>query len=123
MIKIKNLDAWRQGGRPATLCGGALATAVLARSAESRPAAPAPPASLIKVLRPDYAGHTVGLVQVRAVTRPDGTPAATGSVACRSVYATQVTVTTAGRATGSDGIILRLARSGARWLVSAVLSL
>ena len=48
-------------------------------------------------------------------------PAATASAAYLSVYATRVTVTTAGRTTGSDGITLRLARSGGRWLVSAVL--
>jgi len=63
----------------------------------------------------------VSLVQVRAVTRPDGAPAPTASAAYLSVYATRVTVTTAGRTTGSDGITLRLARSGGRWLVSAVL--
>jgi hypothetical protein len=63
----------------------------------------------------------VSLVQVRAVTRPDGAPAPTASVAYLSVYATRVTVTMAGRTTGSDGITLRLARSGGRWLVSAVL--
>ena len=63
----------------------------------------------------------VSLVQVRAVTRPDGAPAPTASVAYLSVYATRVTVTTAGRTTGSDGITLRLTRSGGRWLVSAVL--
>jgi hypothetical protein len=63
----------------------------------------------------------VSLVQVRAVTRPDGAPAPTSSVAYLSVYATRVTVTTAGRTTGSDGITLQLARSGGRWLVSAVL--
>jgi len=63
----------------------------------------------------------VSLVQVRAVTRPDGAPAPTSSVAYLRVYATRVTVTTAGRTTGSDGITLRLTRSGRRWLVSAVL--
>jgi hypothetical protein len=63
----------------------------------------------------------VSLVQVRAVTRPDGAPAPTSSVAYLSVYATWVTVTRAGRTTGSGGITLRLARSGGRWLVSAVL--
>ena len=63
----------------------------------------------------------VSLVQVRAVTRPDGAPAPTSPVAYLSVYATRVTVTTAGRTTGSDGITLRLTRSGGRWLVSAVL--
>ena len=64
----------------------------------------------------------VSLVQVRAVTRPDGAPTATSSVAYLSVNATRgVTVTTAGRTTDSDGITLRLTRSGGRWLVSAVL--
>ena len=63
----------------------------------------------------------VSLVQVHAVTRPDGAPVPTASVAYLSVYATRVTVTTAGRTTGSDGITLRLTRSGRRWLVSAVL--
>jgi hypothetical protein len=67
------------------------------------------------------ASHLVSLVQVRAVTRPDGAPAATASAAYLSVYATRVTVTTAGRTKGSDGITLRLTRSGTRWLVSAVL--
>jgi len=187
MIKIKDF-----GTRLAALCGGILAAAALAagcaggqpaaRPAAPRPAAPAtapvPPASLVKVPRPDYASpasvaaafyvawagvdavhhgpdalaarcaplstpslerelaasqpataawqemrasRTVSLVQVRAVTRPDGAPAATGSAAYLSVYATRVTVTTAGRTTGSDGITLRLTRSGTRWLVSAVL--
>ena len=63
----------------------------------------------------------VSLVQVRAVTPPGGAPAPTASVAYLRVYATRVTVTTARRTTGSDGITLRLARSGGRWLVSAVL--
>jgi hypothetical protein len=67
------------------------------------------------------ASRLVSLVQVRAVTRPDGAPATTASAAYLSVYATRVTVTTDGRTTGSDGITLRLARSGGRWLVSAVL--
>ena len=68
-----------------------------------------------------HASRLVSLVQVRAVTRPDGAPAPTSSVAYLSVYATRVTVTRAGRTTGSDGITLRLTRSGTRWLVSAVL--
>jgi hypothetical protein len=63
----------------------------------------------------------VSLVQVHAVTRPDGAPVPSASVAYLSVYATRVTVTTAGRTTGGDGITLRLTRSGRRWLVSAVL--
>jgi hypothetical protein len=67
------------------------------------------------------ASHLVSLVQVRAVTRPDGAPGATASAAYLSVYATRATVTPAGRTTRSDGVTLRLTRSGARWLVSAVL--
>ena len=63
----------------------------------------------------------ISLVRVRAVTRPDGAPAPTPSVTYLRVYATRVTVTTGGRTTGSDGITLRLTRSGGRWLVSAVL--
>ena len=199
MIEIKDLaspcraTAWRRAGRPqggqlAPRCGGVLLAAALAawcaggRPAAARPAAPAaasvPPASLVKVPRPDYAdpasvasafytawagvdavhdrpdafaarcaplatavlerelaasqpataawqemraSRMVSLVQVRAVTRPDGAPAATASAAYLSVYANWVTVTTAGRTTGSDGITLRLTRSGTRRLVSAVL--
>ena len=63
----------------------------------------------------------VSLVQVRAVTRPDGAPTATSPVAYLSVYSTRVTVTTAGRTTDSDGITLQLTRSRGRWLVSALL--
>ena len=63
----------------------------------------------------------VSLVRVRAVTRPDGAPASTPSVAYLRVYATRVTVTTGERTTGSDGITHRLTCSGGRWLVSAVL--
>ena len=66
--------------------------------------------------------HLVSLVRVWAVIRPDGTPAPTGSVACLRVYATRVTVTTAGRATASDGTTLQLTRTGGRRLAVAVLS-
>jgi hypothetical protein len=45
----------------------------------------------------------------------------TVSVADLSVYAARVTVTGARRTPGGDGIKLRLARSGWRWLVSAIL--
>jgi hypothetical protein len=65
--------------------------------------------------------RVVSLVQVRAVTRPDGAPAPTALAAYLRVYATRVTVTASGRTTASDGVTLRLARSGGRWLVSAVL--
>ena len=91
-----------------------LATASLERElAASQPAT----AAWLEMRR----SRLVSLVQVRAVTRPDGAPAPTASAAYLSVYATRVTVTTAGRTTGSDGITLRLTRSGGRWLVSAVL--
>jgi hypothetical protein len=65
--------------------------------------------------------HLVSLVRVRAVAHPDGAPAPTGLVAYLRVYATRVTVTTAGRDTSSDGTTLQLTRTGGRWLVSAVL--
>jgi hypothetical protein len=67
------------------------------------------------------AARMVSLVQVRAVTRPDGAPAPTASTAYLRVYATRVTVTASGRMTASDGVTLRLARTGGRWLVNAVL--
>jgi hypothetical protein len=63
----------------------------------------------------------VSLVRVTAVTRPDGAPAPTPAAAYLRVYATRVTTTTSGRTTASDGVTLRLSRSGGRWLVSAVL--
>lgn len=63
----------------------------------------------------------VSLVRVRAVTRPDGAPAPDSFTVYLRVYATRVTTTTAGRTTVSDGVTLRLSRSGGRWLVSAVL--
>lgn len=63
----------------------------------------------------------VSVARVRAVTRPDGAPVPTASVAYLSDYATRVIVTTAGRTTGSDGITFRLVRAGGRWLVRAVL--
>lgn len=65
--------------------------------------------------------QTVSLVQVRAVIPPAGAPAPTSQVIYLRIYATRITTSTAGRAVGSDGITLRLTRSGRRWLVSAVL--
>jgi hypothetical protein len=65
--------------------------------------------------------HLVSLVRVEAVTRPDGAPAPTRSVAYLRVYATRVTVGTASRGTASDGATLQLTRADSRWLVSAVL--
>ena len=70
---------------------------------------------------PALARQLVSLVRVRAVTRPDGAPAPTPSVVYLRVYASRVTVTTAGRATVSDGVTVQLTRTGGRWLVSAVL--
>jgi hypothetical protein len=63
----------------------------------------------------------VSLVRVRAVTHPDGAPAPTRDVVYLRVYATRVTTTAAGRQVASDGVTVRLTRSGGRWLVSAVL--
>ena len=65
--------------------------------------------------------QTVSLVRVRAVIRPAGAPAPTSQVIYLRVYATRVTASTTGRTVSSDGITLRLARSGGRWLISAVL--
>jgi hypothetical protein len=65
--------------------------------------------------------HLASLVSVDTVTRPDGAPATTGSVAYLRVYATRVTISTAGRDTSGDGTTLQLTRTGGRWLVSAVL--
>jgi hypothetical protein len=91
-----------------------LATASLERElADSQPATAA--------WREMHRSRLVSLVRVRIVTSPDGAPAATSSVAYLSIYATRVTVTTAGRTAGSEGITHRLTRSGRRWLVSAVL--
>jgi hypothetical protein len=161
------LAAGCAGGHPAAAPGRAQA-----------PAVSAPPASLVKVPRPDYASpasvaaaffvawasvdtvhdtpdsfaarcaplstpalerqladsqpptaaweqmraaRMVSLVQVRAVTRPDGAPAPTASAAYLRVYATRVTITASGRTTASDGVTLRLASTGGRWLVSVVL--
>jgi hypothetical protein len=63
----------------------------------------------------------VSLVRVQAVTSPAGAPTPTPSVVYLRVYATRVTTTSAGRQVASDGITVRLTRSGGRWLVSAVL--
>lgn len=65
--------------------------------------------------------QTVSLVQVKAVLPPAGASAPTPQVADVRVYATRITTSTAGRAVSSDGITLQLARSGGRWLVSAIL--
>jgi hypothetical protein len=61
------------------------------------------------------AARMVSLVQVRAVTCPDGGPTPTASAAYLRVYATWVTVTASGRTTASDGVTLRLADMGGSW--------
>ena len=91
-----------------------LATPALARQL----AASQLPAAAWQAMRRE---QLVSLVQVRAVTRPDGAPAPTPSLVYLRVYASRVTVTTAGRATVSDGVTVQLTRTGGRWLVSAVL--
>jgi hypothetical protein len=85
---------------------------------ERQLAASQPPTAAWQQMR---AARMVSLVQVRAVTRPDGAPGPTAATAYLRVYATRVTVTASGRTTASDGATLRLARTGGRWLVSAVL--
>lgn len=113
-IAWASTDAIHDGPDAAAARCAPLATPALERElADSQPAT----AAWQQMRR----SRTISLVQVRAVTRPDGASAATSSVTYLSVYATRVTVTTAGRTAGSDGITLRLTRAGRRWLVSAVL--
>jgi hypothetical protein len=85
---------------------------------ERQLAASQPPTATWQQMR---ASRMVSLVQVRAVTRPNGAPAPTASTTFLRVYATRVTVTASGRTTASDGVTLRLAFTGGRWLVSAIL--
>ncbi len=92
-----------------------LATPALARQL----AASQLPAAAWQAMRRE---QLVSLVQVRAVTRPDGAPAPTPPGVYLRACASRVTITTAGRATVSGGVTVQLTRTGARWLVSAVLS-
>jgi hypothetical protein len=87
-------------------------------SLERRLAASQPASAAWQAMRRE---RLVSLVRVSAVTHPDGAPAPTPSTVYLRVYATRVTTTAAGRTTASDGVTLRLTRSGGRWLVSAVL--
>ena len=91
-----------------------LVTSTLEKQLEASQPAPA----TWQVMRHD---RLVSLVRVRAVTRPDGSPAPTSSATYLRVYATRVTVTTTGRTITSDGLTLRLTRVSGRWLVGAVL--
>jgi hypothetical protein len=93
--------------------------APLATSALERQLAASPPATA--AWQAMHRERLVSLVRVSAVTHPDGAPAPTPTTAYLRVYAERVTTTTAGRTTASDGVTLRLTRSGGRWLVSAVL--
>jgi hypothetical protein len=102
-----------QPGRYLGLCAP-LVTAALGRQlAASQPA----PAAWQAMRR----ARLVSLVRVRAVTHPDGAPAPTPDVVYLRVYAARVTTTPAGRQVASDGVTVRLTRSGGRWLVGAVL--
>jgi hypothetical protein len=70
-------------------------------------------------LRSDRA---VSLVQVHAVRHAAGARAAAPQAACPRVGAARIATSAAGRSAVSDGVTLVLARSGRRWLASAVLS-
>ena len=72
--------------------------------------------------RPLPGGAAVLLSILRTfTTKGPLAPAPTSQVVYLRVYATRVTTSTTGRTVSSDGITLRLAGSGGRWLVSAVL--
>jgi hypothetical protein len=85
---------------------------------ERQMAASQPATAAWQAMRRD---RLVSLVRVSAVTRPDGAPSPSPLRVYLRVYAERVTTTAAGRTTASDGVTLRLTRSGGRWLVSAVL--
>jgi hypothetical protein len=102
-----------QTGTYLALCAPLVTPALERQLAASQPA----PAAWQVMRR----ARLVSLVRVQAVTHPDGAPAPTPSAVYLRVYATRVTTTAAGRQVASDGITVRLTRSGGRWLVSAVL--
>ena len=102
-----------QPGRYLAKCAPLVTAALERELAASQPA----PAAWQAMRR----ARLVSLVRVRAVTHPDGAPVPTPDVVYLRVYATRVTTTPAGRQVASDGVTVRLTRSGGRWLVSAVL--
>jgi hypothetical protein len=109
-----SVDAVHDGPTALAARCAPLATGALERQlAASQPATAA-----WQAMRRD---RLVSLVRVSAVTRPDGAPAPSPLRVYLRVYAERVTTTAAGRTTASDGVTLRLTRSGGRWLVSAVL--
>jgi hypothetical protein len=102
-----------QPGTYLALCAPLVTAALERQLAASQPA----PAAWQAMHR----ARLVTLVRVRAVTQPAGAPAPTPSAVYLRVYATRMTMTSAGRQVASDGITVELTRSGDRWLVSAVL--
>jgi hypothetical protein len=102
-----------QPGRYLAKCAP-LVTPALERQLAASPPAPAAWQAMRRA-------RLVSLVRVQAVTHPDGAPAPTPDAVYLRVYATRVTTTSAGRQVASDGVTVELTRSGARWLVSAVL--
>jgi hypothetical protein len=65
--------------------------------------------------------RTVVLVRILAVTRPDGSPAATSSRAYLRVYAERITLTTARQTAAPDGVTVELSKVSRRWLVARIL--
>src|SRR6266566_6683402 len=102
-----------QPGSYLALCAPLVTAALERQLAASQPA----PAAWQAMRR----AGLVSLVRVRAVTHPAGAPVPTAAAVYLRVYATRVTTTSAGRQVASDGVTVELARSGGRWLVSAVL--